>query len=163
MKQLHVHILEAVDLPRTEFLSFSDLYMVLQISTSSAIQQTNVIEGTQNPIWNQDFHFSLMNQNQAVLCAIVKNKTINNSDPPVSKIEIPLSDIEPYQVIDRWYDLESLVEGQNGGKCKIIIQIAPAGHPAFLPLDPNRGMMMQQCGFPMQVPSGPMVVNIPKK
>lgn len=163
MKQLHVHILEAINLPRTEFLSCSDLYMVLQISNSSAIQQTNVIEGTQNPIWNQDFHFTLMNQDQAVLRAIVKNKTINNSDPPVSKFEIPLNDIEPYKVIDKWYELESLVEGQSGGKCKIIIQIAPAGHPAFLPLDPNRGMMMQQCGFPMHIPPGSMMMNIPKK
>ncbi|OHT08051.1 Circumsporozoite protein precursor [Tritrichomonas foetus] len=133
MNQLHVHVVQAVDIPKTEFLSYSDLYMVLRISTSSGVQQTRVWENTQSPLWNQDFHFSLNDKANTVLHATVKNKTISNDDLAVAKIDIQLDSFEPYSVVDHWFDLQSLVEGQDGGKCRLLIQIAPAGHPAFQP------------------------------
>ena len=134
MYQLHVHVVQAVDIPKTEFLSFSDLYMILMVSTSSSIQSTNVIESTQSPIWNQEFHFSVVNQENAVLNCIVKSKIASDNDIPVSKIDIPIYQLKQYEIIDKWYDLQPLVEANSGGKCRFIIQMAPTGHPAFQPL-----------------------------
>ena len=132
--QLHVHIVEASNITKVDFLNASDLYMTIQLSTSSAIQKTNVILNTQSPIWNQIFHFGITDQGNTVMRAIVKNRIpYSDEDPSIAILHIPLGELALFEIRDRWYELQSLVDSNNGGSVHIILQIAPAAHPAFQP------------------------------
>ncbi|KAH0790670.1 C2 domain containing protein [Histomonas meleagridis] len=132
--QLHVHVVEASNITKVDFLNASDLYMTIQLSTSSAIQQTNVILNTQSPIWNQIFHFGIIDQGNTVMRAIVKNRVpYSDEDRPIAILHIPLGDLALFEIRDKWYDLQPLVDSNNGGSVHIILQIAPAAHPAFQP------------------------------
>ena len=59
--ELHVNAVEASELPNKEFLGHPDTYLALQVTGTSSFQKTCVIENSQNPIWNQEFHFQLKN------------------------------------------------------------------------------------------------------
>jgi hypothetical protein len=147
--QLHVHVVEACNIPRTDFLTASDLYMTLQVSTSAAIQSTQIIEKTQSPIWNQQFHFAISGnyQNNSYLTCIVKNHSGQGFDNEVVRAAIPLTDLPPFEISDNWYILESRIGDRNDRteipQVRIVRQIAPAGHPAFT--QPQR---TPQWGFP---------------
>jgi hypothetical protein len=137
--QLHVHVVEACNIPRTDFLSPSDLYMTLHLSTTSAFQATQVIERTQRPIWNQQFHFAIPTGRaaDASLTCIVKNHSGLGFDPEVVRAVIPLGDLALFQISDMWFFQESGTPGAplpaQPGRVRLVLQIAPAGHPAFMP------------------------------
>jgi Ca2+-dependent lipid-binding protein len=129
--QLHVHAVEAADIPRSDFLGLPDLYMTLQLSTATARQSTDVIHETQNPIWNQQFHFALPDPSRAVLTAVVKNKAVLGDDTPLATLSIPLGHIAPYHVTDGRYPMQTLSGATSRPTIRIILQIAPTIQPAF--------------------------------
>jgi hypothetical protein len=131
--QLHVHVVEACNIPRTDFLTPSDLYMTLQVSTSAAVQITAVADQTQSPIWNQEFHFMVPDPSRSVLTAIIKKRSILGEDTPVAGLTIPLCGLPPYGVVDSWHNMK-VVNGQGSNPTvRLILQVAPDRHPAFQP------------------------------
>ena len=148
---LHVCAVEARNIPRMEFLAGSDPYMTLQVSTGSAMQRTRVIEDTRSPIWNQEFHFSIQDSTNSFLIAVIKNRSAIGDDPPIAQVKIPLAGMTMFEVTDRWYDLESLGENRcAGAMVRIVLQVAPPGHPSFQPLCPPGYSQ-----FPMQFQMAP--------
>jgi len=132
--QLHVHVVEAANLPRADFLGQSDLYMTLQLSNVAARQSTSVIRETQSPIWNQEFHFALPDQAGAVLTATVRNRGVLGNDAELAELQLPLSQIILYHVTDAWYNMRTLGGQGAHPAVRIILQIAPDAHPAFHPM-----------------------------
>jgi hypothetical protein len=140
---------EACNIPRTDFLSPSDLYLTLHLSTTSAVQSTQVIEKTQSPIWDQHFHFAIPSgrQTDACLTCIVKNYSGLGFDPEVVRTVVPLSDLVLFAISDRWFVLEPGISdgtvARQPPKVRIVRQIAPAGHTAFMPARPQQAFGMQ--------------------
>lgn len=160
--QLHVRAVEASNVPKTDFLAGSDLFMRLSITTGSATQATRIIEDTQNPIWNQEFHFALTNQSISTLLCVIANYIDNNTQKPVAHLDIPLNTLQIYDITDNWYDMQQ-IDGRHGCSVRIILQIAPAGHPAFQPvMRPGNIMPNPMSGpgmFRQPVMMGPPVVG----
>jgi hypothetical protein len=132
--QLHVHVVEACNIPRTDFLTPPDLYMTLQLSTSAAVQCTSVFEQSQSPIWNQQFHFTIHDPSYAVLVGTVKSRSLIGGDVSLAKLEIALNQLVPYNVADTWVNLEVLTGQGANPMVRLILQVAPDRHPAFQPL-----------------------------
>jgi hypothetical protein len=134
--QLHVHVVEAADIPRTDFLGQPDVYMTLQLSNAAAQQSTDVIPDTQNPIWNQMFHFALPDPSCTVLFAVIKSRSVFGADTPLAQLGIPLAQFAPYHVADRWWHMQPLARQGTSPTVRIVLQIAPGTHPAFEPAPP---------------------------
>jgi hypothetical protein len=159
--QLHVHVVEACNIPRTDFLTPSDLYMTLQLSTSAAIQMTSVAEQTQSPIWNQEFHFTVPEPSRSVLIAIVKNRSVLGDDTPLAKLDVPLSTLPPYGVIDSWRNMEVLNGQGSNPTVRLILQVAPDRHPAFRP-HPGIAVPGVMSGAPVWAALGPQRQGRPR-
>jgi hypothetical protein len=108
--------------------------MTFQLSTSSSIQSTAVIDQTQSPIWNEKFHFAVVDPARAVLIGTVKNRGIIGGDTPLAKIELPICHLIPYQVTEMWYHMQLLSGQRSHPTVHIVLQAAPPGHPAFVPM-----------------------------
>jgi hypothetical protein len=63
---------------------------------------------TQNPIWNQQFHFALPDPSRAVLIAVVRNTAILGDDAALAMLNVPLGQIAPYHVTDGWYRMQTV-------------------------------------------------------
>ena len=164
--QLHVNAVEASELPKVEFLAASDPFLTLQVSGMASIQSTSVIENTQNPIWNQEFHFQLMNSNPEKLSGVVKSRNIVSEDIVLGTFEISLSNLKIGEISDKWYKIISAPDLKTGASIRIILQIAPSGHPAFQPYivgQPMMGMYGQPAVPPMQPMFNPMHMVYGKK
>jgi hypothetical protein len=131
--QLHVIAVEACNIPKTGFLTASDLYMTLQVSTACATQTTSVAEATQSPIWNEQFHFSVGDQSNLVLTVVVKSRSMVAEDRAVARLDVGLCDLPLYQRLDKWYDMQTIGEYRGEPSVRLIFQIAPPAHPAFQP------------------------------
>jgi hypothetical protein len=110
--------------------------MTLQLSNAAARQSTGVIHDTQNPIWNQLFHFALPDPSRTVLFAVIKSRTVLGADTPLAQLGIPLTQFAPYQVVDRWWHMQPLARQGARPSVRIVLQIAPGTHPAFQPPEP---------------------------
>jgi hypothetical protein len=117
--------------------------MTFQLSTSSAIQSTAVINQTQSPIWNEKFHFAVVDPARAVLIGTVKSHGIIGDDAPLAKIEFPIRQLVPYQVTETWYDMQPLSGQGSHPTVHIVLQAAPPGHPAFVPMQGTMGQWGQ--------------------
>ena len=148
--ELHVNAVEASELPNREFLGQSDTYLALQVTGMSSIQRTNVIENSQNPIWNQEFHFQLREYAQQKLICSVQAKSVSE-DACLGTIQIPLNQFNIGEISDKWYKLVPSPGLKGGSTVRIVIQIAPIGHPAFQPFYVYN---MQQQGMYQRMPPG---------
>jgi len=146
--QLHVNTVEASEIPKTDFLSASDHYLLLQVSSLSSVQRTKCIEGTQNPIFNQEFHFNVTNPEKDILIAILKNRNPVSEDMVIASVEIPLNSLQIGTIIDKWYKMSPMVGVKNGCHLRIALQLAPSGHPAFQPYNMHN-MNMYSNPYPM--------------
>ena len=155
--ELHVNAVEASELPNKEFLGHPDTYLALQVTGTSSFQKTCVIENSQNPIWNQEFHFQLKNFEQQKLICSVQAKSVSE-DTCLGTIEIPLNQFKIGEIVDKWYKLVISPGLKAESTVRIVIQVAPIGHPAFQPYfvipqiygaqQPGIYQRMQQGGIP---------------
>ena len=132
--ELHVNAVEASELPKTEFLTASDTYLSLQLTGTSAIQKTTVIESTQNPIWNQEFHFALHDPQSQKIVGSIQARNIISEDYTLGTFEVPLNNLKIGEIVDKWFKIQVSPGFKPGSTVRIIVQIAPIGHPAFQPL-----------------------------
>ena len=130
--ELHVNAIKASKLPNKEFLGHLDTYLALQVTGESSFQKTCVIENSQNPIWNQEFHFQLKNYEQQKLICSVQAKSVSE-DICLGTIEIPLIQFKIGEIVDKCYKLVISPDLKAESTVRIVIQVAPIGHPAFHP------------------------------
>ena len=131
--QLHINAVEASELPKTEFLSAPDTFLSLQLTGQSSIQKTTVIENTLNPIWNQEFHFQVADLKNQILVGIIEARNVVAENVRLGSFEIPLNSLRIGEITDRWYKILSAPGLKQGSTIRIVLQVAPSGHPAFQP------------------------------
>lgn len=127
--QLHVRVVEAADIAKMDANS-TDAYCVL--ATSSDMQKTRVIKNSMHPKWEQDFHFTIETPTIGSLDILMKDKDIVKDDK-MATLSIPFSSLIVGQILDQWYDMLPHKHVKNGGRIHLVLQIAPTGHPPFVP------------------------------
>ena len=112
-----VTVIEAKDLPSVDFTSGADPYCTVQLGIK---KQTKVIKGNLNPVWNDEFHFSIGNRSEInlIITVIDDNKLVK--DKEMSKIEIPAASFT--ELTDKWYDLQPFKNVKKGGKIHLLVK-----------------------------------------
>ena len=138
---LHLRIVEADDLAKMDTIGLSDPYCLVQLGTNTRAQKTKVKENTLKPVWNEEFHWPITDQD-AVLHILMKDQDPTNDDP-MAKLEININTLNVGQVVDRWFDMRPLPGCPKGGKIRLILHKAPNGAPAFKQSVPQQQQMYQ--------------------
>lgn len=146
---LHIRVLEALDVPKMDFLSKSDPYCILRTSGSNQNQRTRVCKNTLTPKWNQEFHFPLRNPATEQLKILMKDEDVSFDDP-ISTLDLMISTIPMGQVVDQWFDMIPCRGVKKGGRIHLVLHCAPTGAPPFQPYMMQGMMGMQQGMMGMQ-------------
>lgn len=138
---LHVRVVEATDIPRMD-ANATDAYCLLQ--TSSESLTTFVVKNSMNPRWNQEFHFSVSAPTVGSLRITMRDKDAIKDDN-ISYIDIQYCSMPVGQVIDMWYDMIPFNRVRKGGRLHLVLHMAPANSPPFVP---TVGGPVMQGGYP---------------
>lgn len=103
-----------------------------QLTTSTESRSTFAILNTMHPKWEQDFHFSVTSPTSGELRIKMRDKD-KFKDDDISTIEIQYSSLPVGQLIDRWYDMIPCKRVKKGGKLHLVLHMARAIMPAFIP------------------------------
>ena len=129
--QLNLRVVEARELPRMDgAFGKSDPYCIITLSGSPATQRTNVLNNTLSPQWNQTFAFPIEYPTTRSLNILIRDKDVSFDDD-MSKVSIPLANLQYGQNHDSWYNLQPCKSLHKGGSIHLVMQIAPVSNPPF--------------------------------
>ncbi|KAK8842041.1 Protein Aster-C [Tritrichomonas musculus] len=118
-----VTVVEAKDLPSPGLIK-GEHYCTIELGRS---EQTKFAK-TLSPSWNEQFHFTVENRNEAKLILTVKNHVALRSDKDVSKVEINTSSFTT-ELTDKWYDLQPSKGNKTGGKIHLSVKCTSLVEP----------------------------------
>ncbi|KAK8834103.1 hypothetical protein M9Y10_036408, partial [Tritrichomonas musculus] len=127
--RLHVKVVEADNIPKMD-ANATDAYCVL--SAGGETCTTFAIMNTMHPKWGQDFHFNVSSPTSGELRIKMRDKD-KFKDDDISTIEILYSSLPVGQLIDQWYDMVPCKRVKKGGKLHLILHMARAIFPPFIP------------------------------
>ncbi|OHT05704.1 XYPPX repeat family protein [Tritrichomonas foetus] len=136
--QLHVRVVEAVDIARMDLYK-SDPYCLVTYSGTNSTQKTRSIQNTLRPVWNQDFHFNVAQMGFGFLRIVMRDQDVVFDDDMAS-LDIQLCSLPFGQVVDQWYNMIPMKRARKGGKIHLVVQIAPLNHPPFVPFYSQNNM-----------------------
>lgn len=131
MYQLHVRVVEARDLDNFDGIDRSDPYCILRVNGIE--QRTNFVSNNNNPVWNQEFHFSVSTPQAGALEIRMKDKDggLRGKDDDMATLCVQFGMLPPNQVVDNWYPMTSCKGNKRGGTLHLVLHMAPAGAPPF--------------------------------
>lgn len=148
MYQLHVRVVEARDLDNFDGIDRSDPYCILRVNGME--QRTNFISNNNNPVWNQEFHFSVPTPQAGALEIRMKDKDggLRGRDDDMSTLCIQFGMLPVGQVLDNWYPMTSCKGNKRGGTLHLILHMAPMGTPPFAGAPVMGGYPQGGYGYP---------------
>lgn len=161
--ELHVRVVEAQDIPKMDIFGKADPYCILQMSSSSSSIKTKVCTNTYTPVWNEEFHFTVVNQSTDSLHILMKDRDRGMADDPISKLQIPISTLSVGYVLDKWYSMNPVKGISKGGRLRLVLHLA---HHGMTPFQFSQGAamsntMMQPQQMGSQLMGNPMAGAFP--
>ena len=123
--EIGVLIENARDIAKMDLIGKSDPYCIVYIKDRQVKpKKTRVAKNTLKPEWNEEFRFEILNQTTDVLRIKMYDKDLVNDDE-MATLDIPLSKLKPYKIVDKEYQMTPAKGVKKGGVLKLKIQIVP--------------------------------------
>ncbi|MCO5574464.1 hypothetical protein L7F22_028249 [Adiantum nelumboides] len=131
---LHVHLLEGRDVANKDVTGRSDPYVVLFVRRrADLIQQSTKMRDTANPVWNEQFMFSIEDLEMQRLTIKLMNFDEVNLSVFVGTAELAIHQLKASMVEDLWIDLvgnPAKLHGRSAGKIHLLVEFKPENHTA---------------------------------
>lgn len=129
---LHVHIVEATNVPSTDRNGLSDPYVKLQLGNRTKksespfpAQFTRYITRTLCPFWNHVFHIELLSYADDELTFKLFDRDAQNKDDRIGKVSLAVRTLPPGVVKEETLRL-------GGAALKVLLHVADSNQPAFV-------------------------------
>jgi hypothetical protein len=122
--KLDLQVLEASGLSHLNQHDDIYPYCVIQLSRSSQIQRTTVMDRTISPVWNAPFTFNVRHR-QDSLKIFVKDCSRLRAHSVLATITLRLKDFEPGHTIDEWFTLTPVKGVKTGGQIHLMLRLEP--------------------------------------
>lgn len=132
---LHVRVVEATNLPKMDLFGKADPYVIIQYNNDRALHRTKIIQKTYKPVWNEDFHFPVVEMSDDTIRFFIKDHDAGKSDDPISQLTIIVKTLSINSVLDKWYDCTPVKGVKKGGRLRLITHIGPTGGVPFVEND----------------------------
>jgi hypothetical protein len=133
--QLTLHVLEAAGL---SYLNQHDNiypYCLVQLSQSSQIQRTKVIQGATSPVWNANFSFDVRHPKES-LKIFVKDSSKLQSHAVLATVTVALGQYGCGTTVDQWFKLTPVKGVKIGGQIHLMLRL-DSGKPLASPRSPR--------------------------
>lgn len=159
---LHIKVIEAVDVPKMDVFSKSDPYCVISLTGFPGRKRTKTIQNTDHPVWNEEFHFPIQNKKNAPfndfgsikISVTLFDEDTFSKDDAISSIEISLNDYIVGRIYDEWYSLFPFKKLKEGGRIHMMVNVLPKDIKPFTQMSINQmnSSMNYSCSVPSQLP-----------
>lgn len=117
---LTVTVIEARYIKLNDYNSQADLYVILECGNHSA--QTKHIEGQQNPVWDETFHFDINNGKEEIKVSVL-DRNMMKQDTLVGTLYIPIETLSDQVKVEDWFNLENPHGGYGESSGRIRLQL----------------------------------------
>ena len=156
MGRLDIRIVEARNLPDTQWISKPDPYVIVHLENQQ--HRTSVQENQVSPKWDEVFKFTVADENSAQLKFELWNKNVV-SDEFLGQYTLSISGLERGVVRDEWYLLQQC---KSNAELRVRVLANDFGRtPAVAPTGfaqvggPVAALMTQAQSYPPQQPGYP--------
>jgi hypothetical protein len=125
MMDLRVVVINAINVPKLGLVSSADTYVVLRLASDTREQFTKVAEETLNPVWNQEFRFSVRDYRTDVLHVYLKDRDTCDHRTSIARVLLPLGRFPVNQSVHQNYAFEPLIQKPDCGVISLIIKLVP--------------------------------------
>ena len=147
---LQIRVVEGRDIPKMDAFGKVDPFVMLRVESSKIIQNTRAISKTFTPVWNEEFNFNIKDPSSDSLICLLKDRDQGSADDPISRLIIPLRDMEINKVYEKWYHCQPVKGVKKGGQLRLVIQISDGSLPPFV--EPKEIHAQQPTPTSQQVP-----------
>jgi hypothetical protein len=123
--KLTLRVLEACGLAHLNQHDNIYPYCLIQLTRSSQIQRTKVIDRTTNPVWNAEFAFNVRHQRDS-LKIFVKDCSKFRSHSLLATVTLGMKNYKPGATIDQWFALTPVKGVKMGGQIHLTLHLEPA-------------------------------------
>jgi len=128
--QLNLRVVEARGIPKNDILSESDPYCLVQISGTSDVHKTKIVNNTSSPVFLQEFKLVIPDVRNS-LHLLVRDDDTFSADDSIGKLELIISSIPYDQIIDKWYPLRPSEGIDNAGEIHLVLHLASPNDTPF--------------------------------
>ncbi|KAH0795226.1 C2 domain containing protein [Histomonas meleagridis] len=124
---LHLHLIEAVNLPVCDVNRSSDPYCEIKLRHRKNTKiYSPVIRKTLNPQWNYVSHIPIQCLDDDIVKITIRDYDVVTKDEKIGEITIPIKSLSNGQIEDKWYNLKQ-------GKVHIRSHVTGPGMVPFVP------------------------------
>ena len=131
---LWVNVISVKNIPQPDTEQIVDPFVSLQLSSALQTQRTRVIENTNEPKFNQEFTFPLVNLSTDVLkCSLIDRKLFGENRD-LAKVEVHVSDVPQGETLDKTYDMQSLYPSDKTTQIHLNLKLVTGPQPSMTPM-----------------------------
>ena len=127
---LHLNVFEACDVPKMDVLSASDPYCQIMY-TGHDVLTTPVQDDTSSPIWESVFTIPVTDPRTDVLIITILDSNSVGNDTLIAKLTIDMNSLVEGEVVDKWYEMESLQTQRKPPRIHLISHLCVLGRQPF--------------------------------
>ena len=133
---LNIQVIEAKEVPSMDRNGLSDPFLKLYLlgpkpNEKKEETKTKIIKKTLNPVWNEEFHFSIKSLGTDILHMSFKDWNSIGKDDPISTYELQIRDLIPGKVYDEWLPFIPVKGVPKGGIIHLKYHLTPPGTKAY--------------------------------
>jgi len=125
--ELHVRVIEAVDIPRTDLSGGSDPYVVVTVNDQKV--KTKVVQNCLMPKWNEAFKFKLLDRNSDKLKFVIYDSDLMKDDE-IAHLKLSVRDLQPGRLCDQWFVMKNR-KGKKNTQIHLLIHLSCQGDRPF--------------------------------
>ena len=121
LKKIHLHIMEAYDVPNTDNFGKTDPYVRVKLNDQEFVQKTNVINNSLNPVWDKTITLYSLCSNVSVQIEL-KDESMGK-DPLIGTKNIDITNLKPDETKEIEEELIPAKGMKKAGIIHLYIQI----------------------------------------
>lgn len=133
--KLHIKAIGANEVPKMDVFGKADPYLIINYSKTEKPLQSTICYKTFSPIWNEEFHISVKNDDVVHFELMDFDKM--KADDVISTRDFPISSFKLGKVVDDWYDFYPAKGVPKPGKVHLVFHLAKEGDKPFVHSEPE--------------------------
>lgn len=108
---------------KTDHNEKPDPFCLIRFGVDTCIYKTRLCFDTINPMWNEEFEFSVTNDTLEYLCVMLKSENSAGVDLTMATTEIPIAGMQPGEVYDRCFEMTPINGFKRGGQLRLLLTL----------------------------------------
>lgn len=128
---LHIKAVGATDIPKMDVIGKADPYLSIKYNKSDKPLKTSYCKKTYSPIWDEEFHLPVDN-NDFIHMELIDYDKLTDDDL-ISTRDFPIQSFQLGKIYDDWFDFFPAPKIPKPGKVHLVFHLANNDDKPFVP------------------------------